>query len=118
LAKAEAKSKLLLLGHEIAPPKRPLVLASKPGCIKVRLSFLTGSPKHVRNILLQEQCGTQPPYIEDICILMPRMKVFTLLETFLPAFAFLQKIGIIPFDANLQDFKILDEDAVTLAFLV
>ena len=117
MAKAEANS-LILLGQEIAPPKRPQLLSSKSGRMKVRLSFLTHSPKHIRNILLQEQCHTQPPYIEDICILMPRMKVLTLLETYLPAFAHLQKIGVIPNDAKLQSFKILDEDDITLAFLV
>jgi hypothetical protein len=107
----------LLVGQQIAPPPRPELAATKQGYVKVQLSFLTGLPKHIRNILLREQCGTQPPYIEDICILMPRMKVFTILETYMPAFALLQQVGIVPYDAKLQDFKILDEDQHTLAFL-
>jgi len=86
--------------------------------MKVRISFLTTTPQHIRNLVLRQQCNAQPPFIEDICILMHRMKVFALLEAFMPAFETLRSVEAVPKDANLQDFKVLDEDDSTLAYVL
>jgi hypothetical protein len=115
LAKVEA-TKPMSTG-QISPPDLPPTMPVKSGYVKVRLSYLTHKPKHVRSILLR-QYGTQPPYIEDVCILMPRMKVFALLETFMPAFEELRAAGVIDKEASLQTFTILDEDVSTLAYIV
>jgi len=91
--------------------------AAKEDCVKVRLSFLTDEPKHVRSQMLQRLYAAKAPFIEDICVMMPRMQVFAILETFIPAFERLQEADIVPRSANLLSFKVLDEDLTTLAYL-
>ena len=108
-----AKSSELI--RRIAPTKKPDLVADRLGHVKIRLSYLTVGPKHIRNAMLHTQ-GIPPPYIEDICILMPQVKVFNLIESFMPAFAVLQDSGLIPKAANIQSFKVLDEDTCTLAY--
>jgi hypothetical protein len=102
---------------KIAPPSKPQLLPKKPGYIKTRLSYWTATPSHIRNIALREQCGAQPPYIEDVCVLLLRTRTFSLLESFMPAFDALRAAEVVPQDANLRDFKVLDEDDVTLAYV-
>ena len=101
----------------IAPVVKPALLASKRGHVKVRLSYLTSQPKHLRSILLYHTCGINPPYTEEVSILLPQSKVFTLLETYIPAFEYLQKAGVVSKTAELRGFDILDEDILTLAYL-
>lgn len=101
----------------IAPMVKPELAASKPGYVKVRLSYLTSQPHHLRSLLLLHTCGIQPPYTEEVCILLPAAKVFTLLENFIPPFEYLQKCGILSKTAELQDFKVSDEDNLTLAYI-
>lgn len=101
----------------IAPLAKPELAASKSGYMKVRLSFLTSQPQHLRSLLLYHTCGIRPPYTEEVSILLPRLKVFTRLETFIPQFEYLQKSGVVSKTAELQDFALLDEDILTLAYL-
>ena len=101
----------------IAPIAKPELAASLLGYVKVRLSYLTAQPQHLRSLLLLHTCGIQPPYTEEMCILLPYAKVFTLLETFIPPFEHLQKCGVLSKAAELQDFKVLDEDSLTLAYI-
>ena len=96
---------------------RPEPVAVKDGYVKVRLNFTTSEPKHVRSQMMQQIYHSKPPFIEDVCVLMPSAAVFTLLETFFPAFEWLKEIGVVSPTANLQEFKVLDEDTHTLAFL-
>lgn len=111
-----AETTALALVSVVPPVKREL-LPSKAGFVKIRLSFLTDDPKHVRSQMLRLSCNSKPPFVEDICILMPRMRVFSILETFIPAFEKLQEDGIVSNTAKLLTFKILDGDTNTLAFL-
>lgn len=106
-----------LEGRPIAPARKPDLAASKLGYVKVRLSYLTSEPQHLRSLLLLHTCGIQPPYTEEMCILLPYAKVFTLLETFIPPFEYLQRCGVISKTAELQEFKVLDEDTLTLAYI-
>jgi hypothetical protein len=62
--------------------------------------------------------GAFPPFLEDICILLPRMQVFTLLETFLPMFKTLQEAGVVSVNDTLTGFKLLNEDKLTLGYVV
>ena len=117
-AKVVTEARKTFSVQRIAPPKKPNLVSSKPGYMKVRLSYWTGAPHHIRNVALREQCDAQPPFIEDVYILMHRMKVFSLLENFMPALDVLRVTEVIPQDANLQDFKVLDEDDVTLAYVL
>ena len=93
------------------------VAAAFPGHIKVRLQYLTKEPKHLRSMLLS-QYGMEPPFIEEACILLPHMRVFPMLECFLPAFKVLCKEGIVPKEAELQGFSILDRDSLTLSYVL
>lgn len=97
----------------------PLVptAAIKEDHVKIQLSFLTDEPKHVRSMMLQRICGAKAPFIEDVCILMPCVRAFSILEAFLPTFQRLQETGVVPATANLLGFKVLDEDFSTLAYL-
>jgi len=101
----------------IAPTPVPEVAASKPGYMKVRLMYLTPEPQHLRSLQLAHAYNIRPPYNEEISILLPQMKVFTLLETFIPAFEILQKAGVISKNSKLRDFRILDEDNLTLSYI-
>jgi hypothetical protein len=113
------KSDTSLEVRPIAPAlvARPELAACRPGYVKVRLSYQTSQPQHLRSLLLLHTCGIQPPYTEETCILLPAAKVFTLLETFIPSFEYLQKCGVLSKTAELLDFKVLDEDDLTLAYI-
>jgi hypothetical protein len=102
--------------RSIAPNRKPALLPTKLGCIKIRLTYLTFIPTHIRSVMLQIQ-GVQPPYIEDICVLMPQAKTFMLIEAYMPAFSKLQSCDLVPKSASLQSFKIMDEDEITLAYV-
>jgi len=107
----------LTVQHAVALlPSFPTTV-SKEDFVKVRLSFLTDEPKHIRSQMLQRLYGALPPFIEDLCVMMPRMQVFAILETFIPAFERLQEAEVVPHSANLLGFKVLDEDLTTLAYL-
>jgi hypothetical protein len=67
--------------------------------------------------MLQQIYNSKPPFVEDVCVLMPRMAVFSILETFFPVFERLQEAGVVSPTANLLGFKVLDEDTETLAYL-
>lgn len=101
----------------IAPAPAPELASKKPGYVKVRLMFLTPEPQHLRSLQLAHAYNIRPPYNEEVSILLPQMKVFTLLETYFPAFETLQKAGIISKSSKLRDFRILDEDNLTLSYI-
>jgi hypothetical protein len=93
------------------------VASALPGHIKVMLRYLTKEPKHLRSTLLL-QTGVEAPFIEEACVLIPHMKVFPMIECFLPAFETLKDQEIIQKDAELQSFKILDRDYLTLSYVL
>jgi hypothetical protein len=97
--------------------KWPEVYPFKDEYTKIRLSFLTDDPKHVRSLMLQQSYNSKSPFVEDVCVLLPRMQVFSILETFFPVFERLRETGIVSPAANLLGFKVLDEDIETLAYL-
>lgn len=97
--------------------KRIETVALKTGYIKVKLYYHTPVAKHFRSMVLQS-FGANPPYIEDVCILLPRMKTFDMMECFLAPFERLQVSGIVHPDAQLLAYEIADEDRYTLAYLV
>ena len=89
-----------------------------PRHVKVMLRYLTKKPKHLRSMLLSQYTGVEPPYIEEVSILMPHMRVFPVLECFLPSFEVLKQEGIIQKDAELQSFKLLDRDYLTVSYVL
>jgi hypothetical protein len=78
--------------HQISPSAKPELLPEKDGYVKIRLTYLTMEPKHIRSAMLRVQ-GIQPPFMEEVCILMPQARVFPLIETFMPAFDYFAGIG-------------------------
>jgi hypothetical protein len=93
------------------------IAPSLPGHVKVRLQYLTQEPAHLRSMILAQQ-GAEPPFVEEVCVLLPHMKVYPMLECFLPTFETLRKDGIVPEKSELQDFRILDRDALTLSYVI
>lgn len=100
------------------PDTRIGIATGLPGHVKVMLRYLTKEPKHLRSMLLSQYTGVIPPYIEEVCILLPHMRVFPVIECFLPIFEVLKKEGIIQQDAELQDFKLLDRDYLTISYVL
>lgn len=103
------------MGKEVSA--RPETASTKAGYIKVRLTFQTYEPTHIRSVMLESEYGIEPPYTENLCILLPRQKAFSLLEAYLPAFQRLQDAGLVSSTAQLTAFHILDEDNLTLAYI-
>jgi len=104
--------------RQIAPPEKLELLPEKEGHIKVKLTFHTHEPKHIRSILLLEQYNINPPFNEDVYVLMPCMEVFPRLEAFIPGFEKLKQARVLPDTVFLKDFKIVDEDILTLAYII
>ena len=102
----------------VAAPAKPTMAPARDGFIKVRLSYLTASPKHIRNIQLRNGYGIQGPYNEDVCILMPADKVFDDFESYLEAFDTLMRSGILHHYDTLVTSTILVEDDLTLAYIL
>jgi hypothetical protein len=93
-------------------------IASKEGFVKIKLFYLTDEPKHIRSYVLQHTYGLKGPYLEDVSVLIPQEKVFPELSYFIPAFTKLQIFHIVSSDSQLTDFKILDEDNLTLSYVL
>jgi hypothetical protein len=104
--------------RRIAPPAPPAVAPLKDGCLKVRLSYLTSNPKHIRNLILNAVYSIKPPYNEDTCVLVPAEKCFNDFESYMGAFELLQQSGVLQADDTLVEATILIEDDLTLAYVV
>lgn len=95
----------------------PTTATAKAGFVKVRLSYLTGEPRHIQSYILRDMFGQAAPFLESICVLLPWNKCFDILDVYVPAFLELVKSRILPPSARLQGFEILEEDELTQAFL-
>lgn len=92
-------------------------VASKPGHMKVRLTFLTHEPKHYRSYQLAVMYGFRGPYTEEAYVLMPVRSIISMeLTTFRSAFAYLQHHFVVSRTARLVKATLLDEDVSTLAY--
>lgn len=109
---------VLVRTQRIAPVDAPECTRFKSGYIKVRLEYLTFDPKHMRSQMLKTSCGARPPYAEDICVLLPRMKVFPGTDNFREPFARLQSSNVLSSSAKLTGYTFLDEDEDTLAYVI
>lgn len=102
------------------PPTAPSVspVADKRGYVKVRLTYLTPEPKHYRSYQLAIMYGLRGPFSEEIHVLMPQKEVTDLKPiSFLSAFSYLQKQGLISRKSRLTKVALLDEDVSTLAYV-
>ncbi len=94
-----------------------VLTADSPGAIKVRLFYHTREAKHVRSRVLRTDFNADPPYVEDVSVLLPPTQIFNRLSAFDSIFAALQKAGILALSDKLRDFEIRDEDTYTLAWM-
>lgn len=97
---------------------RDTPVSDKPGYIKVRLTFLTFEPVHVRSLQLQYACGARPPFNEDICILMKADRAYPDLEHYSLPFEQLKTQGLVSTSARLTEVTLLDEDVETLSYII
>src|SRR4051812_25496937 len=114
MAKTEQKG----ASAQVAPAEQLVLQPEWKGCVKVRLTYLTPEPVHDRNFVLRDEADVDPPYTEEIAVLLPCKRVLTMLESFMGDFSRLQKAGAVHPEATLQKFTLLDEDVYTLAYVM
>lgn len=103
-------------GVPVVPNVKPL--ASLPGHVKVRLTYLTDEPKHYRSYQLLIMYGLRGPFTEEVCALIPVKTLKSLeLTEFLPVLAQLQRYNVVGRTVRLSKVAILDEDDSTLAYV-
>lgn len=91
---------------------------SKNNYVKVRLGFSTSQPTHLKSAMLASEYGVEPPYIENVCVLVPKNKVVDVFECFPPVLDTLCKTQVTPVDARLNFYEILEEDDSTVAYVI
>jgi hypothetical protein len=92
------------------------VARTLPGHVKVRLIFKTWDPQHIRSHSLKTEFNQEPPFIEDISILVPVERAYNRLSAYDDAFNTLQECGVIALADKLTDFEVREEDVLTLAY--
>ncbi len=109
----------VLPGISLVPVLRLEQATERDGYVKVKLFFTTEEPKHIRSYGLQHSYGFKGPFMEDVCVLLPQAEVAPEFERFIPIMARLQLVcGVVSKTAQLKDFRILDEDTLTLAYVL
>jgi hypothetical protein len=86
------------------------------GYVKVRLRFKTWDPQHVRSHALKNEFNAEPPYIEDVSVLVPVSEAYNRLSAYKDIFSLLQAGGVVAKTDQLTEFEIREEDTLTLAY--
>lgn len=90
-----------------------------PEYVRVRLRYTTPNPTTEAALMLSKQLGIPGPYGEEVWILIPAAKAYSLLEAYQESFAKLQDMGIVPLDATLTDYKVeAGPEPQTLAYVL
>lgn len=92
------------------------VAAQEADHVKVRLFFHTWEPKHVRSHYLKNEVSAAPPFLEDICVLVPVNRAYDRLSAYQAIFLALQEAGILAKADVLKAFELCVEDTHTLAY--
>ncbi len=109
----------VLPGISLVPVLRLEQATERDGYVKVKFFYTTEEPKNIRSYGLQHSYGFKGPFMEDVCVLLPQEQVSLNFECFIPAFARLQiQHLVVSKSAQLKDFLILDEDKLTLAYVL
>lgn len=90
--------------------------ADMKGYLKVRLFYHTWEPHHVRSQVLQTELRMEPPFVEDISVLISAELVRNHISAFESIFHQLQILGRLKHTDKLKSFEIRDEDVRTLAY--
>jgi hypothetical protein len=72
------------------------------------------TPKHIRSLTLRA-IGLKPPFVEDVCVLLPAEQVLNRAEAYLGLLELLKESGVIQAE-DLVGFAVLVEDELTLAY--
>jgi hypothetical protein len=88
----------------------------KPGYIKVRLFYHTWEPQHSRSQALIAEFAADPPFVEDVSVLLPVAATYDRLSAFEDIFRLLQHQGVVSSMDKLHQFEFRDEDVRTLAY--
>lgn len=94
------------------------LVAKKAGYLKVKLFYTTEEPKHIRSYVMQHTYNFKPPFVEDVCILLPQSQVIPTVTHFSPYITQLQLDDILSTTAKLNNFQLMDEDDFTLAYVL
>lgn len=100
-----------------APPPSFDVAPAAPGHIKVRLSYSTYDPKHIRSHFLKNEASAPPPFLEEVSVLIPLEQAFHRLSAYQGVFLSLIATGILSETDTLKKFELREEDTYTLAYL-
>jgi glyoxylase-like metal-dependent hydrolase (beta-lactamase superfamily II) len=92
------------------------VAAAEAGHVKVRLYFNTWEPKHLRSHYLRTEASAEPPFLEDVSVLIPTHQAFDHLSAYNAVFEALRAAGVVAPQDVLKAFEINVEDNHTLAY--
>jgi hypothetical protein len=99
----------------ISPPQFRLA-ATLDGYLKVKLFYHTWESKHLRSQVLQTDFKVDPPFTEDVSVLLLPSEVFYRLSAFEDVFRSLKGAEVIELADKLKSFEVRDEDTRTLAY--
>jgi hypothetical protein len=85
--------------------------------VKVRLTYLSavGSTGAVSTL---KQLQVKGPYAEEVFILTPASKAYSILDAYIHALSTLKSLGIVPNDAQLTEFHFVPGDKSTVAYVI
>lgn len=86
--------------------------------IKVKLLYRCEQPQSGASIMLKNQLKVKGPYLEEVCVLIPMKRAFTLLEAYIDFFEQLRDAELVPADAELHQYQFLPQGDKTLAYLL
>lgn len=91
----------------------------KPGYLKTLLWYETEHPRMSTASILQfAPFSIEGPATEYVAILLPAEKTFDLMWAYLESFEMLKDKGILPRDAKLVSFDLIEEDRRFLAWVI
>jgi hypothetical protein len=90
--------------------------AARDGYLKVKLFYHTWESKHLRSQVLQTDFKVDPPFTEDISVLLAPAEVFYRLSAFEDIFRALKAAEVLTITDKLKSFEVRDEDTRTLAY--
>jgi hypothetical protein len=94
----------------------PTLTAHEPGLVKVRISFETWEPQHMRSHALRTELFVKPPYVEDVCVLLRVGQVTTHRATYDNLLSSLIDLSLVPQRSRVVHFELLVGEKVTLAY--
>jgi len=89
----------------------------KANHMKVKLTYQSAQP-HTEAALTLQKLGLQPPYVEQVRVLVPGPSVFSDLEAFRPVFEHLRTHRVVPSDSLLTGYAFDDQETAILAYVI